>query len=166
MAAENIRPQIKGEADMKLTTRGQYGLLAMYDLAVHTQAPVSIKSIAQRQGISDAYLEQLMASLKRAGLVRSTRGAQGGYQLAQAAPTMSIGDILLALEGSLAITDCVDNPRCHDPVSCPSRPVFTRIQHSIDEVLQNTTLQDMIDGVEEGGPGETTRVNCAGRLEE
>jgi Rrf2 family protein len=132
---------------MKLTTRGQYGLLAMYDLARHDRAPVSIKAISQRQGISDAYLEQLMASLKKAGLVRSTRGAQGGYQLAKNPMETSIGEILLALEGSLTITDCVDNPRCDDPVRCPSRPVFARIQNSIDEVLNTITLQDMLNGV-------------------
>lgn len=131
---------------MKLTTRGQYGLLAMYDLAQHTDAPVSIKSIAQRQLISDAYLEQLMASLKRAGLVISTRGAQGGYQLAKPPEELNIGEILLALEGSLTIIDCVDNPRCGDPVGCPSRPIFAKIQQSIDGVLRQLTLQDMLDG--------------------
>lgn len=129
---------------MKLSTRGKYGLLAMYDLAVNGDKPVAIKTIAQRQGISDAYLEQLFSSLKKAKLVRSTRGAQGGYQLTRAPDAMSIGDILLALEGSVSVTDCVDNPECGQACLCPSRPVFHRIQQSIDEVLTSLTLADML----------------------
>lgn len=138
---------------MKLTTRGQYGLLAMYDLAQHEGAPVSIKSISQRQGISDAYLEQLMASLKKAQLVRSTRGAQGGYQLARPAEEISMGEILLALEGSLSIVNCVDHPLCASPECCPALPLFTKMQASIDEALAGMTLADMGDGAE---PGETS----------
>lgn len=150
---------------MKLTTRGQYGLLAMYDLAQHEGAPVSIKSISNRQGISDAYLEQLMASLKKAELVRSTRGAQGGYQLSRPPEKISIGEILQTLEGSLSIVNCVENPRCTTPDCCPSLPLFTRIQDSIDQALEGMTLADMGDGrPARDQPDETkyaTKRNCA-----
>lgn len=131
-------------------------MLAMYDLAQHAGAPVSIKSISTRQGISDAYLEQLMAALKKAGLVHSTRGAQGGYQLSRPPEEIKIGDILLTLEGSLSIVNCVDNPRCTSPECCPTLPLFTRIQDSIDEVLSGMTLADMGDDA-----ATATERNCA-----
>ena len=85
---------------MKLSTRARYGLKALVDLGLHCETEaVSIQSIAARQGLSDSYLEQLMAKLKKAGLVTSIRGASGGYYLAKPASEISVGDILRALEG-------------------------------------------------------------------
>lgn len=130
---------------MKLSTRGKYGLLAMYELATNGDKPLAIKTIAQRQNLSDAYLEQLFASLKKTGLVRSTRGAQGGYRLTRAPADICIGEILLALEGSVSVTDCVDNPDCGQACSCPSRPVFHKIQQGIDDILSRLTLADMLE---------------------
>lgn len=95
---------------MKLSTKGRYGLRAMIDLAVYSEKePVSIQSIADRQNISERYLEQLMASLKKEGLVKSIRGANGGYQLARPAIGISVGDILRALEGDLRAVTCPAN---------------------------------------------------------
>lgn len=95
--------------EMKLTTRGRYGLRALIDLALHEmEGAVSTTSIAKRQEISESYLEQLIRSMKKAGLVDSIRGAGGGYKLARPASKISVGDILRALEGSL------------DAVSCPA----------------------------------------------
>ena len=130
---------------MKLSTRSRYGLRAMYDLAVHQDGPVALGSIARRQEISDAYLEQLFASLRRAGLVRSSRGAQGGYILSREPSQINIGEILNALEGSTSIADCVGDEGCGDACFCPSHPVFAKIQKSIDDVLSSMTLQDMIE---------------------
>jgi Rrf2 family cysteine metabolism transcriptional repressor len=130
---------------MKLSTKGRYGLKAMYDLAVNRGAPVAIKTIAQRQGISEAYLEQLVASLRKAGLVESLRGAQGGYTLAREPRNISIGEILTALEGKLSVTDCVGDAGCGNVCSCPSRGVFQRIQKSIDSVVNTMTLEDMVN---------------------
>ncbi|MBR2188952.1 MAG: Rrf2 family transcriptional regulator [Eubacterium sp.] len=94
---------------MKLTTRGRYGLRALIDLAVHEEAgAVSAQSIAERQELSESYLEQLIRSMKKAGLVESVRGAGGGYHLARPASQISVGDVLRALEGSI------------DAVSCPA----------------------------------------------
>ena len=93
---------------MKLSTKGRYGLRALIDLAVYCEnETVSIASIAARQNISESYLEQLIAKLRKAGLVTSVRGAGGGYKLAKPAEEISVGDILRALEGNL------------DPVECP-----------------------------------------------
>ena len=87
---------------MKLSTKGRYGLRAMIDLARYSEEmPVSISCIAARQGLSEGYLEQLVALLRKAGLVKSIRGASGGYVLTRAAKEISVGDILRALEGSL-----------------------------------------------------------------
>ncbi len=94
---------------MKLTTKGRYGLRALIDLAVHQdEGAVSTQSIAERQELSESYLEQLMRSLKKAELVQSVRGAGGGYRLARPAGEISVGDVLRALEGNL------------DAVSCPA----------------------------------------------
>ena len=92
---------------MKLSTKGRYGLRAMVDLAVYSEKEsVSISCIAQRENISESYLEQLAGKLKKAGLIKSTRGAQGGYRLAKPAAEISVGDILRALEGELGAVDC------------------------------------------------------------
>ena len=92
---------------MKLSTKGRYGLRALIDLAQNsTEEPVSITSIAERQEISERYLEQLMSKLKKSGIVKSIRGAAGGYILARPMEEISVGDILRALEGSLDPVDC------------------------------------------------------------
>ena len=87
---------------MKLSTKGRYGLRALIDLARYSEMePVSISCIAERQNLSERYLEQLMSLLKKAGLIKSIRGAGGGYVLAKDAGEISVGDVLRALEGSL-----------------------------------------------------------------
>ena len=92
---------------MKLTTKGRYGLRAVIDLAMYAkEEPVSLAEVAERQSISISYLEQLVAKLKKAGIVQSTRGAQGGYALAKEPEEISVGEILRALEGSLSPVDC------------------------------------------------------------
>ena len=92
---------------MQISTKGRYGLRALIDLALYSdEEAVSIQSISNRQNISDSYLEQLMRKLKKAGLVVSERGAQGGYRLAKPADEISVGDVLRALEGSLEAVSC------------------------------------------------------------
>ena len=140
---------------MKLSTRSRYGLRAVYDLALNRDGPVAVKVIAQRQDISEAYLEQLFASLKRAKLVKSLRGAQGGYQLARPPEEISIGEVLRALEGSTSIADCVGHEGCGNSCTCPSHPVFAQIQRAIDQVLDGMTLMDMVEQ-NQGGSAKTT----------
>ena len=92
---------------MKLSTKGRYGLRALIDLAQYSaETPVSITSISARQNLSERYLEQLMSMLKKAGLVKSVRGAGGGYVLAKDMAEISVGDVLRALEGSLEPVEC------------------------------------------------------------
>ena len=137
---------------MKLSTRGRYGIHAMYDLAVHYgDGSQSIKCIAERQGVPEAYLEQLIAMLRRAKLVISNRGAQGGYRLARKPGEITVGDVLRALEGGLNLVDCLEeDDACGKSCACPSRIVWMKIRDGLNQVVDGITLQDMIDEQREG----------------
>ncbi len=133
---------------MKLSTRARYGLKAMVDLALrYGGGMVSIATLANLQGISDAYLEQLIAALRKAGLVVSVRGAQGGYALSRPPEEINVDEVLQALEGSTAVMDCVGTKGniCDNACSCSARPLWLKLQNRIDEVLRNTTLADMAE---------------------
>src|SRR3712207_69740 len=97
---------------MKLSTKGRYGVRAMVDLAInYGESPMSIKSIAKRQNISELYLEQLFSPLRKAKLIKSIRGAQGGYVLNKHPKDISVSDIINVLEGPIEISSCVDTGR-------------------------------------------------------
>ena len=133
---------------MKLSMRTRYGIRAMLELAVnHSNRPLQIKVIGHRQDISVKYLEQLMAILKSAGLVRSIRGAKGGYILARNPDQIKLSDVFNAFEGHSAITaECVeDESCCARAAECVARWVWGRVQLSIETVLQSITLQDLVD---------------------
>lgn len=132
---------------MKLSTRGRYGIHTMYDLALNAHGgPQSIKVIAEREGMPEAYLEQLIAVLKRAGLVVSTRGAQGGYMLAREPSEITVGEVLRALEGSLGLVDCLDEEDvCGKSCACPSRVVWMKIRDGLNAIVDGITLQDMLE---------------------
>ncbi len=134
---------------MKLSTKGRYGVKAMLDLSIHnSEGQISLKSIAERQGISENYLEQLFSALRKAGLVKSIRGAQGGYILSQDAGSITVGAILRALEGSLAPVDCVienDPAYCSRSYGCVTKIIWTKIRDSINEVVDSITLEDLME---------------------
>ena len=132
---------------MKLSTRGRYGIHAMYDLALNAEGgPQSIKAIAEREGMPEAYLEQLIAVLKREKLVTSTRGAQGGYMLARRPEEITVGEVLRALEGGLGLVDCLDEEdTCGKSCACPSRIVWLKLRDGLNAIVDGITLQDMID---------------------
>ena len=132
---------------MKLSTRGRYGIQTMYDLALNADnGPQSIKAIAERGGMPEAYLEQLIAALKRSGLVTSTRGAQGGYMLARPADAISVGDVLRVLEGGLNLVNCLDGEDCCDRAcACPSRTVWMKLRDGMNAIVDGITLQDMVE---------------------
>ncbi len=137
---------------MKLSTKGRYGVKAMVELALaYGEGPIALNSIAEKQGISIHYLEQLFASLRKAGLVRSIRGAQGGYVLGDKPQKITVGDIIRTLEGPLAPADCVveDNVNdCNKAELCVTRNLWVKIRDSINEVVDSITLQDMLDDYE------------------
>ncbi|MDQ7095529.1 Rrf2 family transcriptional regulator [Desulfosporosinus sp. PR] len=134
---------------MKLSTKGRYGVRAMFDLAQHMgEGPISLKSISERQGISEHYLEQLVAGLRKAGLVKSVRGAQGGYLLGKEPNKITVGDIIRVLEGPIAPTDCVseEDPECCTKAEyCITRTIWEKVRDSIAEVLDSITLQTMLE---------------------
>ena len=132
---------------MKLSTRGRYGIQTMYDLALNAEnGPQSIKAIAERGGMPEAYLEQLIAVLKRSGLVTSTRGAQGGYMLAKPADAISVGDVLRVLEGGLNLVNCLDGEDCCEKAcACPSRTVWMKLRDGMNAIVDGITLQDMVE---------------------
>ena len=135
---------------MKLTTKGRYGLRAVIDLAMYAKTePVSLSDVAERQNISISYLEQLVAKLKKAGIVQSTRGAQGGYALAKAPEEISVGEVLRALEGSLSPVDCsaVDGEgetECSASNFCVTKYVWKRINDSINDTVNNMFLSELL----------------------
>ena len=143
---------------MKLSTKGRYGLKAMLDLAIHnSEGQVVLKSIAERQGISENYLEQLFAVLKKARLVKSLRGSQGGYILGTSADKISVGDILRALEGSMAPVECVaeDHPAsCIRYDFCVTKDIWKKIRDSINTVVDSTTLESLVEEYRKGRNGD------------
>lgn len=133
---------------MKISTRGRYGLRAMLDLAVFSGGEhVALNSIAERQNISENYLEQVFSILRKAGLVRSVKGAQGGYVLAVDPAQVTVGMILRALEGELVIVDedssgeGVENAM----LSCLRTNVWDPINASLNKVADGISLQDLVE---------------------
>lgn len=135
---------------MKITTKGRYGLRALIDLAKYSEIePVSINSIATRQGISERYLEQLMTLLKKAGIIKSIRGAGGGYVLAKEMSEISVGDILRALEGSLESVECAgisQEDSCETADVCVTKYVWQRINESINRTVNEISLEQLVKG--------------------
>lgn len=132
---------------MKISTKGRYALRLMLDLALsNSDQPISLRDVAQRQNISDKYLEQIVTSLSRAGLVRSVRGAGGGYLLTRAPRDYTVGEILRPLEGSLAPVSCVDGTDCCDRVEqCVAVDVWREIQDAVSGVVDHITLSELVE---------------------
>lgn len=131
---------------MKLSTKGRYGVKAMVDLAIrYGKETVSIKNISERYNISEYYLEQLFASLRKADLIKSIRGAQGGYVLSRDPKDITVADIIYVLEGPIEISECLEENVCTNIDCCATRLLWERIKNSIDDVLKSTTLQDMVN---------------------
>ena len=136
---------------MKLSTKGRYSVTALYELALHYgEGVVPLKTIAKTQGISEHYLEQLMAQLRRMGLVESVRGAQGGYTLALPPEEVTIGRIITAVEGPIALVDCLltdaeaRGQSCERAGNCVTRQIWEEVRDSINSVLNNISLADLI----------------------
>jgi Rrf2 family protein len=133
---------------LKISTRGRYALRLMIDLALSSgEKYISLKSIAERQGISDKYLEQIITTLCRAGFVRSARGVQGGYRLARPAKDYTVGMILRLIEGSLVPVACMqDNPnQCPRSSMCVSLDIWKQIDAAVNNVIDNITLADLVN---------------------
>jgi len=149
---------------LRLSTRGHYGLKAMFDLAQnYGSSPIPLKAVAQRQNLSEHYLEQLIAMLRKAGLVNGVRGAQGGYVLAREPSKINVGDVIRALEGPIAPVYCVseENPgACDEADNCITRTVWARVRDGIAAVMDAISLADLCREAEEGS------YICKGKLPE
>ncbi len=131
---------------MKITARTEYGIRAMYALAKASgKGPVSMRAIATEQQIPENFLEQMLSQLRKAGLISATRGPSGGYELARSPESISFSDIVSALEGPVALCDCMEQGNSCDRLhSCPVHPVWAKISAGLNQLLDNSTLADML----------------------
>lgn len=133
---------------MKISTKGRYAVRVMLDLALHnTGECIKVKDIAGRQGISEKYLEQIIAVLNRAGYVNSVRGAQGGYRIAKDPSEYTVGMILRLTEGSMAPVACLDEgaPDCDRCDTCETLEVWKDLYAAINSVIDNVTIADLVE---------------------
>ena len=130
---------------MKISTRAQYGLRVLVHLAAHYgKGVVLLKDIARREELPERYLENLMTPLRAAGVVKTSRGARGGFALAKRPWEVRLSQVVELLEGPIAPVRCVDDPReCSRSVVCVTRDVWTRVKEAIFHVLDSLTLQDL-----------------------
>jgi len=142
---------------MKLSTRGRYGLRAVLDLALHQgEGLVLLKDIARRQEVSLPYLEHLIAPLIAAGLVKSTRGSRGGLLLLRSPSEIRLSEIIQVLEGSIAPVECVNDPKvCHRSGLCVTRDIWIEMKMAMSQILDSTTLQDLVERQRQKGQIET-----------
>ncbi len=131
---------------MRISTKGRYGTRLMVDLALnHGSGPILLKDIAKRQEISEGYLEQIVPSLKTAGLINSIRGAHGGYMLADEPSRISMIDVVTALEGALSLVECVKTPEsCSRADFCVTRELWKEMSNKMMDPLKSKTLEDLV----------------------
>ena len=137
---------------MKVSTRTRYGIRAAIELALHyNQGPLQLRIIAERQQISVKYLEQLVAVLRSGGILRSLRGAKGGYLLAKAPDQVRMSDIFRCLEGTV-VTGETSKAAGHAGRSgdCVALQLWTRVEMAVNEVLESVTLQDLLEQAGDG----------------
>lgn len=132
-----------------MTTWAEYGLICALHLARRTdEGPVTGRDVAARERLPADYVEQILLRLRRAGIVRSTRGARGGYALARAADEISVRDVIAASEFSTFDVHCLSHPveteRCSASHACSIRPVWLMLQRKIDDVLESVRLSDLL----------------------
>lgn len=133
---------------MNISTKGRYGLRAMVDIAVHSLGDyIPLKIIAERQAISENYLEQVFSVLRKADLVKSARGSQGGYTLSKEASKITVGEVLRVLEGDLSITGDDDGAMGLDKTIkvCINTIVWKEVNEQINKVMDSVTLQDIVE---------------------
>ena len=130
---------------MKLSTKGRYAVTAMFDIAMHHQAgPVSLSEIAERQGISLSYLEQLFTRLRKQGLVKSTRGPGGGYSLAVDSDQIAIADVIDAVDENVDATRCGGKADCQNHQRCLTHDLWENLSGEIRSYLSNISLAQAV----------------------
>ena len=131
---------------MKLTTKGRYAVTAMLDLALHFgEGPITLADIAQRQGISLSYLEQLFSRLRKRSLVSSVRGPGGGYSLGRDAAEIFVGEVITAVDENVDTTRCHGAHNCQNNGRCLTHDLWTDLSNQIYNYLNRISLQDLMD---------------------
>lgn len=131
---------------MKLTTKGRYAVTAMLDLALHQgEGPITLADIAQRQGISLSYLEQLFSRLRKRSLVASVRGPGGGYSLGKDARAIFVGEVISAVDENMDTTRCHGAHNCQNNERCLTHDLWSDLSNQIYNYLNNISLQDLVD---------------------
>ena len=131
---------------MKLSTKGRYGARASLELAIrYGSGPVMVREIAASQDISERYLEHILNTLRASGIVKSTRGARGGYELIRSPSTITLGEILRSLEGPFEIVPCINIDGCPKIPQCVMCQIWNEIKDSIDSVTESITLKDIVN---------------------
>ncbi|MFW6238934.1 MAG: RrF2 family transcriptional regulator [Halanaerobiales bacterium] len=137
---------------MKISTQGRYGLRALVDLAKNNNSgAIPLREISERQDISERYLEQLFAKLRKSGIVRSVRGAHGGYLLNKPLAEITAGDVIRILEGTLAPVECVDEAgeNCQRNKKCVTHEIWSELKKLINDYLDSITLADLKERTQE-----------------
>lgn len=130
---------------MWISTKAQYGLRALIEIGKRPGDAVPLKDVADKQGISQHYLEQIASNLRRAGFIRSVRGAHGGYRLARTPEQISAWEVVVAMEGSMAPVSCLeDADTCSRTGSCATEGLWRQVEDAVRGVLGGTTLADLI----------------------
>ncbi|MCF8110809.1 MAG: Rrf2 family transcriptional regulator [Desulfobacteraceae bacterium] len=131
---------------MKLSTRSRYGARLMIDVARnYTHGPVHLRDVAEREGMSVKYLEQLIIPLKKNGYIKSIQGPKGGYMLARPPEEITFGEIIRTLEKSTILVECVEQPdTCERSKHCPTRNIWKQVARAIYDELETITLADKI----------------------
>ena len=141
---------------MKLSTKSRYGVRALFDMAYHSgNLPAQIKDISRRQAISPRYLEQIFQDLKKAGLLKSKRGPQGGYHLARKPEEITIKEIVMAAEGGVSLVDCGkvrgNKHSCEFASKCITHNVWAEASRRLQEYFDSITLKDLCENAKEMG---------------
>ena len=131
---------------MKISTKGRYGLRILMDLALHqSEKPRLIRDIAKSQQISEKYISRLVIALRKAGMIRSVRGVNGGFHIAMKPEDITLLDVIEVMEGPLSIVDCVSAPKkCVHSKDCAPREVWCKLNDDIRALMRGTTLADIL----------------------
>lgn len=146
---------------MKISTKGRYGLRILLDLATHvSEKPRLIRDIAESQQISEKYISRLIVDLRRARLVRSVRGANGGFHLAKSPKEITLLEILETMEGTISIVDCILTPeKCPRNHKCTARGIWSNLNDGIRDMMRAITFEDIIKAYTEGEKSDDSTID-------
>ena len=147
---------------MKISTKGRYGLRILMDLAIHqSEKPRLIRDIAKSQQISEKYISRLVIALRKAGMIRSVRGVNGGFHIAMKPEDITLLDVIEVMEGPLSIVDCVSAPKkCAHNANCAPREVWCKLNDDIRNLMRGTTLADILAAYDRQNAKDGTMDYC------